>query len=81
MMESLWLCRHCGFGAKIQIFDPSPKDDGSFISKRWLCHSCGTYGWVIDSDAPIQITEDVYDKYWEDFQTDLEFIPADYKKI
>ena len=67
-----WLCRYCYYGAPIDLFRSNV--DGHL---RYACHGCRVYGSMFDDDAPIQVAEETYDRYWREFQTDPTFIPPE----
>lgn len=70
-MKTIWVCRSCVWGAKIEIYvSPSGKE-------RYVCHNCCTNGNITDLDAPIQVTEAQADTYWYELQNQPTFIPGD----
>jgi len=63
-----WFCRYCFHDPPIE-FHKSPTDNRD----RYVCKRCGVYGNMSDADAPIQITDEVWDKWWHELQEDPTF--------
>ena len=76
MTNMKWCCRHCCFGANINLNTRK----GSLLGAMYVCYDCGIRGHMCDVDAPIMLTEETYDKYWKELQTDCTFLPPEYDK-